>query len=180
MEFQYRKQNRLQNYDYSQYGAYFITICTKNREPFLSTITVPQNKTADPNVILTPFGQIVENYINMIPTKYPNTKIDAYVIMPDHVHMILVIVGDGSAVPQDKTNAVPENKTAVPLLSIPLSAQLLSIFAAVPPNNASDCAAVSAPHTKRQAVPLRIPHHVLGTADTPPKTSAATHTAAPI
>ena len=48
MEFQYRKQNRLQNYDYSQYGAYFITICTKNREPFLSTITVPQNKTAGP------------------------------------------------------------------------------------------------------------------------------------
>ena len=109
MEFQYRKQNRLQNYDYSQYGAYFITICTKNREPFLSTITVPQNKTAGPNVILTPFGQIVENYINMIPTKYPNTKIDAYVIMPDHVHMILVIVGDGSAVPQDKTNTAPHN-----------------------------------------------------------------------
>jgi len=115
LEFPYRKQNRLQNYDYSQYGAYFITICTKNREPFLSTITVPQNKTAGPNVILTPFGQIVENHINMIPTKYPNTKIDAYVIMPDHVHMILVIVGDGSAVPQDKTNAVPQDKTnAIP------------------------------------------------------------------
>ena len=107
MELQKRKTNRLKNYDYSNVGAYFITVCTKNREPFLSTITVvgdgsavpqnntnavPQNNTTVPNIILTPFGQIVENHINMIPTKYPNTKIDAYVIMPDHVHMILSIV----------------------------------------------------------------------------------------
>ena len=105
MELQKRKPNRLKNYDYSNVGAYFITVCTKNRDPFLSTITVgdgsavpqnkinarPQNKTAVPNIILTPLGQIVENHINMMSEKYPNTKIDAYVIMPDHVHMVLVI-----------------------------------------------------------------------------------------
>jgi len=105
MELQNRKPNRLKNYDYSNVGAYFITVCTKNREPFLSTIIVgdgsavpqnkinarPQNKTAVPNIILTPLGQIVENHINMMSEKYPNTKIDAYIIMPDHVHMVLVI-----------------------------------------------------------------------------------------
>jgi len=52
-----RKRNRLQNYDYSQNGSYFVTICVKNREEFLGEIK--NNKT-----ILNEFGKMTENWRN--------------------------------------------------------------------------------------------------------------------
>jgi putative transposase len=63
---------------------YFVTICTKNRAKCLSEI---KNDTC----ILSPFGKCVEGFIIKIPEKYFNVAIDTYIIMPNHIHMIIVI-----------------------------------------------------------------------------------------
>ena len=98
LELHHRKQNRLQDYDYSQNGAYFITICTKKRHEILCNIV--DSRDAGAQIQLTEYGKIVDEYIKMISKKYPTTRVDAYIIMPDHIHMVITIVGDGSAVPQ--------------------------------------------------------------------------------
>ena len=80
MELPNRRKNRLENYDYSQNGAYFITICTKGRKKALSEIVGD-----DAHIVPKPYGAIVEKYIR-------NAKeIEKYVIMPDHIHMIIRI-----------------------------------------------------------------------------------------
>jgi len=93
----HRKSSRLKNYDYSKTGAYFITICTKNRAPILSTIVGagsarPDDESIYPHIVLTPLGEIVEKYIIDIHEYYPHIVIDQYVIMPDHVHLLLTIL----------------------------------------------------------------------------------------
>ena len=79
-----RKANRLADYDYSQPGAYFITICTENRKCILSTVVGGDAHIA-PHTVLTETGKTVEKYLRSIP------GIGHYVIMPNHVHMILRI-----------------------------------------------------------------------------------------
>ena len=89
-----RKKNRLENYDYSQYGAYFITICVKNRKKILSQI-VGADTIRPYEIILSQYGKIVNKAINNIANIYENISVDKYVIMPDHVHMILRITNNG-------------------------------------------------------------------------------------
>ena len=102
MELQKRKPNRLKNYDYSQNGAYFITICTKDRKPILSVIenadeTVEASIARPPKIQLTDVGLIVDKAINGISIHYQNVFIDNYVIMPNHVHLIIRIDNNGRA-----------------------------------------------------------------------------------
>ncbi len=78
-----RKQNRLNNYDYSQNGAYFITICTKNKECIFGSIVGCDAHIA-PKIILTEYGKIAKKHIELIP------GIDKYVIMPNHIHLIIL------------------------------------------------------------------------------------------
>lgn len=94
MELPKRKPNRLSEYDYSQNGAYFITICTLDRKKILSKITVgtpvpgcPQ----EPHAELLPLGKIAEKYIRQLDAFYKNVSVDRYVIMPDHVHLLITI-----------------------------------------------------------------------------------------
>lgn len=87
MENKFRKVIRLKDFDYSQSGAYFITICTKDKKPILSQIKFDTYK-----IELTSIGIVVENSIKNISKKYPNAFIDSYVIMPNHVHLIIFIV----------------------------------------------------------------------------------------
>ena len=87
MENNFRKVIRLKDYDYSQSGAYFITICTKDKKSILSQIKYDTYK-----IELTSIGIVVENSIKNISKKYPNAFIDSYVIMPNHVHLIIFIV----------------------------------------------------------------------------------------
>lgn len=84
-----RQKNSLPFYDYSQNGAYFVTIYTRNKQKILSDIR-RDNPCGCPKVILSPLGEIAENAIRIIEQKY-NIKIDKYVIMPNHIHMILTI-----------------------------------------------------------------------------------------
>ncbi len=94
MELAKRKTIRLKGYDYSKKGAYFVTICTKDRKQFLSDITAPANPVGAhhdaPVERLTPYGQIADNLIKSLPSRF-DTAINDYVIMPNHVHMIIVI-----------------------------------------------------------------------------------------
>lgn len=85
----YRKPNRLAEFDYSTYGAYFITICTQNKECILSKI-VGDGAHDVPKNILTEYGKIAEKYI-ISGNKVPNITVKNYVIMPNHIHMILMI-----------------------------------------------------------------------------------------
>lgn len=103
MELAKRKPTRLQGYDYSTPGAYFITICVKDRKQLLSTIVgddayiVPQN-------ILSQIGLICDKYINNINTKYENVTVDKYVIMPNHIHMIISL--HGTMMASSPTNSI--------------------------------------------------------------------------
>ena len=78
-----RKPNRLKGFDYAEFGAYFITICVKNRTPLLGNIVL-ENDLESPQVCLSAYGKITEFYLKRI------AGIDKYVIMPDHIHMILL------------------------------------------------------------------------------------------
>lgn len=93
MELPKRKPNRLPDYNYSSPGAYFITICTKDRKCIFwervgASIARPQKPR------LTSWGKIVDAAINKIPFCYPAISVDHYVIMPNHVHLLLQINTD--------------------------------------------------------------------------------------
>jgi len=77
-----RKHIRLRNYDYREAGAYFVTVCTHNRRPILSVVQKD-------GVALRPEGEIVRAAWLDIPNHHPHVTIDAFVVMPDHLHGIL-------------------------------------------------------------------------------------------
>lgn len=91
MKLQKRKPNRLNDFDYSQNGMYFITICTKDKKPLLSQITVGACSASPNKIKLTENGIIVENGIIGISEHYKNVFVDNYVIMPNHIHLIVRI-----------------------------------------------------------------------------------------
>lgn len=90
-----RKPNRLKNYDYSQNGIYFITICTNNRKPVLSQIFVGAGIARPHALQLTNIGLVAEKGIKGIEKHHENMFIDHYVIMPNHVHLLLRIERPG-------------------------------------------------------------------------------------
>ena len=92
MDLPKRKDLRLKQYDYSSAGAYFVTICVKDRIRLLSDIIKPVGVGAldDPQIRLTPIGEIVEKYL-LSSENIPGVKIDRYVIMPDHIHIIIFL-----------------------------------------------------------------------------------------
>lgn len=90
MEMPVRKQNRLKRYDYSQNGAYFITICTKDKKCILSH-TVGATIGRPAYVRLTEWGKMVDTSIRGIPEHYNGVHVEKYVIMPNHIHLLIVI-----------------------------------------------------------------------------------------
>ena len=93
MDFPKRKINRLQGYDYASPNAYFVTVCTHRREGILwegvgAIIDRPQC------VPLSRTGEIVRKYIEQIPMVSPAISLDHYVIMPNHIHLLLQIGTD--------------------------------------------------------------------------------------
>ena len=104
-----RKPTRLQNFDYNTTGAYFVTICTQNRTRILSRI-VGVDVLGDPNnVELLSYGIVAEKYINQLNEFYDNITVDQYVIMPNHIHILLLVRDDGSprtSTPTRQTSAV--------------------------------------------------------------------------
>ena len=79
-------------YDYSSPGAYFITICTHNRRCILSEISVGAiHESPEISVLLKEPGRCVQSAIEQLPTRFPGLLVDQYVIMPNHVHLLLRI-----------------------------------------------------------------------------------------
>ena len=87
-----RTELRLKQYDYSSKGAYFITICTKDRKRILSDIIKPVGVGAldDPKIILTETGKVVKKHL-LSSENISGVKIDKYVLMPDHIHAIIFL-----------------------------------------------------------------------------------------
>ena len=92
-----RKHPRLPNYDYNTCGAYFVTICTLGRKCILSQISNPSDPIlvgrglAPAAVTLSRIGNIVKDQLAHLEDRYSNIKIDRYVIMPNHIHILLRI-----------------------------------------------------------------------------------------
>jgi putative transposase len=78
------ESTRLPGWDYSQPGWYFVTICTRDRHLFFGDV-------ADGTVCLSPIGEIVAEEWQKTPQIRPNVELDEWVVMPNHVHGIIVI-----------------------------------------------------------------------------------------
>ena len=95
-----RKKIRLEGYDYSSAGCYFVTVCVKNPEDFLwkrvgaNTICPNYEFIEELPLPLTTNGKIVEQAINNIPTFYKNVVVEKYCIMPNHIHILLLFLPD--------------------------------------------------------------------------------------
>ena len=85
-----RNANRLATYNYSQSGVYFITICSKNKRCTFGTIVgggVPDA----PRTRLSPTGKIVARQFGNMIAFYPHVRIEKYVVMPNHIHLLIAI-----------------------------------------------------------------------------------------
>nr|MBQ8243684.1 transposase [Oscillospiraceae bacterium] len=87
MDFPKRKPNRLKSYDYSTPGMYFVTICTEGRRKTLCEIV------GDGFPVPKPAGILTDMVIKQIPVKFPQVRLEHYVVMPNHIHMLLSITG---------------------------------------------------------------------------------------
>ena len=83
-----RKIIRLQGYDYSSPGYYYITMCVKDKHKLFGEI-VGTTAPGRPRIELTPLGKCVDETIQVADKD--NVKIDKYVIMPNHIHMIIIL-----------------------------------------------------------------------------------------
>jgi hypothetical protein len=95
----HRHSIRLRGYDYTQAGAYFVTIVAHNRECLLGDVV-------DGEMHVNETGQIVVECWNALPAHFPNVELDAFVVMPNHIHAIIVLKGKGEAF-ANSANASP-------------------------------------------------------------------------
>lgn len=98
----HRRSIRLRGYDYSQAGAYFLTICVVNRECIFGDIVDGEMR---PNQ----FGEIVLKWWNELPNYYPPVQLDECVVMPNHLHGIIVITNVGAGSPRPNIEAPRPN-----------------------------------------------------------------------
>ena len=90
----HRQSIRLKGYDYAQAGAYFVTICIQGRLSLLGEI-------AGSGMIVNAAGLMVEEIWLSIPDKFPTIQLDAFIVMPNHVHFILIIANSDDQVRVD-------------------------------------------------------------------------------
>ena len=97
-----RKHPRLKGYDYSSNGYYFVTICTKDMKCIFGKVESLDNNLGrglapvereckDTRIILSPYGLIAEKQLFELEQRYDYVKIDKYVIMPNHIHTIIIL-----------------------------------------------------------------------------------------
>lgn len=106
MSFKKQKQYRLPGYDYSSAGEYFLTICTKDRQHSFGHI-------ANGVMHLSDAGRIARDIMLMIPQQFENTILDEWVVMPNHVHLILIINNMSISDRRHVINHVP-TKSGIP------------------------------------------------------------------
>ena len=96
----HRRSIRLQGYDYTQAGAYFITICVQYRECVLGDIV-------NGEIHLSEWGQVVQTEWDQLPRRFPNIETDAFAIMPNHIHGIVMIPGRWGTAGRAPTHRAP-------------------------------------------------------------------------
>lgn len=140
-----RKPTRLKEFDYNNAGVYFLTICTENRDHILSQIIGNNEQSAEHKIVggdvldaprnndnydlfyenayieLLPFGIIADKYIKQMNNFYDNIEIDQYVIMPNHIHILLIIH-------DDKNLCNGASRTSPPTLSVHRQHSVVSRF----------------------------------------------------
>jgi hypothetical protein len=94
-----RRSTRLMDYDYSQNGAYFVTLCSWQRKEIFGEIIAEVMK-------LNAWGKIVEQEWLRVNQGFPNVSMDVFVIMPNHIHGIIVIDHPG------ETRVDPKNEAS--------------------------------------------------------------------
>lgn len=111
-----RKQIRLKEYDYSEAGYYFVTICTQNKKHILSKIINAETNQNEinikpvgancvrPQIVLLPIGNIIDKELNKFSKIYDNVILDKYIIMPNHIHLIIQIIRANTVRPYNITN----------------------------------------------------------------------------
>lgn len=102
-----RKPNRLKNFDYSQKGGYFITICVKDKQEMLwgqcvGADSIRPNETSH----LSKYGLAIDSAIRDISKHYPNVLVNKYIIMPNHIHIILLLGVDSGRILSAPTKVV--------------------------------------------------------------------------
>ena len=93
-----RRPTRLKEYDYSSNGRYFVTICVQDRKLLLGSVVVGDAVLDVPEMRLSRFGRIAEKYIINMSEQYEGVSVEDYVIMPNHIHIILSIFSDASLI----------------------------------------------------------------------------------
>ena len=88
----HRRSLRLKGYDYSQPGAYFVTMCTQSRECLFGEI-------ANGEMMLNEYGKLVEEEWLKTPGMRTQVELDAFVVMPNHLHAIIVIHEGATTMP---------------------------------------------------------------------------------
>ena len=97
-----RRSIRLQGYDYSRAGAYYITICTRDRQCLLG-------KVVDGKTQLNEAGNIVQTVWEGLPQFYGGVELDAFIVMPNHVHGVIVILAGVGAI---RKSRLPSKRSA--------------------------------------------------------------------
>ncbi len=109
---QVRKPTRLKGYNYSQNGVYFLTVCTKAKECILGSV-VGDGVLDVPQMHLSEYGKIVEKCITEMAETYEHITFDNYVIMPNHIHLLVMIYSDD----KEKISVSPQNAEIPKLIS---------------------------------------------------------------
>ena len=109
-ELKSRKTPRLQGFDYNNIGIYFITICTKDRKCILSHI-VGTGVLDCPQIQLTKYGEVARKYIDQLNSFYEHISVEEYIIMPNHIHILLFVKKSGQSRTPVPTNTTRANNT---------------------------------------------------------------------
>ena len=102
MNYRQRRLNRLKDYDYSQSGWYFVTICVKDRRCIFGEIT-------DSTTMLNRYGEIIQVIWQNIPCHYDGVSLDECIIMPNHIHGIIIIENDDNSIEKTEQCYIAEN-----------------------------------------------------------------------
>ena len=116
-ELKNRKNTRLKSADYNRNQAVFLTICTKERKCILSRV-VGTGVLDGPHIELTKYGQIADKYIHQLNDFYDDLSVESYVIMPNHIHIMLWVKGVENG----------PSRTPVPTVQNSIPSQFVSTF----------------------------------------------------
>ena len=97
---------RLKGWDYRAPGWYFVTICTHDHRCIFGDIVSGQ-------IRLSPSGQVADSELRNLPNHYPNISIDCFIVMPNHIHTVIVIDGQHRHSPNPETRAEPSRNNLV-------------------------------------------------------------------